>query len=73
VPRAKPTDADHAKMVKLVNDAMATTAAISASSTQHDQKMWQAKLIGIEKAIDGIVYSSYGLTQGEIDIIEAAV
>jgi len=73
VPRTKPSDKDHVDMVKLVDEATAAAKALTASTTATEQKLWTAKLTGVEKAIDLIVYRRYGLGPDEIRTIEAAL
>ena len=72
VPRIKPTDADHIKMVELVTDAEASAASFSLATTLEQKNLWRAKLTGLEMSIDQLVYAKFGLTQAEIDIIEGA-
>ena len=42
------------------------------AKTPHEQESLQRQVVATDKAIDALVYELYGLTEGEIRIVEGA-
>lgn len=66
-------DADkayHDKMVSLVEQMLSLNKQLSSAKTDHEKTSIQRQMEATDKQIDQIVYELYGLTEGEIRIVE---
>jgi type I restriction-modification system DNA methylase subunit len=58
------------KMVELVVQILATKKQLASSKSDADKDFYGNKCGAIDRQIDDLVYELYGLTPGEIDIVE---
>lgn len=64
--------ARHDRMVHLVEQMMASKKQLSAATTEKDKTYYENKCAALDGQIDRLVYELYGLTDEEIEIVEAA-
>jgi len=68
-----PTDvARHDKMVTLVERMLALHEKLAAATISADKQLYQRQIEATDRQIDALVYELYGLTEGEIEIVEDA-
>jgi adenine-specific DNA-methyltransferase len=60
----------HDKLVTLVTQMLATKKQLSTAVTDSDKNFFTNQCSSIDKQIDNLVYSLYGLTEEEIKIVE---
>jgi Eco57I restriction-modification methylase/TaqI-like C-terminal specificity domain len=63
-------EADHDRMVELVERMLFLHKNLAAAKTAHDKTAIQRQIDATDKQIDQLVYELYGLTEDEIKIIE---
>jgi len=66
----KPTDDKHNKMVALVTQMLALHKSKSAAKTQSEVDIYARQIRAVDEGIDELVYALYGLSAGEIKIVE---
>jgi adenine-specific DNA-methyltransferase len=75
VPELKPSDPNgwerHDRITQLVVQLLAAKQQLAAAHTDRDKNLYERKCSGLDQQIDKLVYELYGLTDEEIDIIEA--
>ena len=59
-------------MVHLVEQMLALHRQLAAAKTPQDQTVLQRQIDATDRQIDQLVYELYGLTDEEIQIVEAA-
>jgi hypothetical protein len=62
--------ARHDRMVELVERMLTLHKQLAAAKTDHDKTALQRQIDATDRQIDRLVYELYGLTEGEIKIIE---
>ena len=62
--------ARHDRMVKLVERMLALHKDLAKARTEHEQTALQRQIAATDRQIDELVYELYGLTEGEIGIVE---
>ena len=62
----------HDRMVQLVDTMLTLNKDLQAAKTSHDRSVIQRQIKETDKQIDQLVYELYGLTNGEIRIVEEA-
>jgi len=66
-----PTDvARHDKMVALVERMLALHRKLAAATVPPDKELYRRQIEATDRQIDALVYELYGLTDGEIAIVE---
>lgn len=63
--------ARHDRMVALVTQMFDLNKRLQGASLDHDKDLLQRQVEEADAAIDNLVYDLYGLTEGEIGIVEA--
>ena len=70
---AKPSEREQRdEMVRLVEQMLAAKNRLAATKTHNDMNFYEKKCASLDSQIDGVVYSLYGLTDGEIAIVEGS-
>ena len=64
--------ARHDRMVSLVEQMLALHKQLPQAQTPHEKTALQRRIEATDGQIDALVYELYGLTQEEIEIVEAA-
>ena len=65
------TSSDKSKsIITLVEDMLALTGKLSTVRTPHSRESLQRQVDATDRQIDQLVYELYGLTEGEVDIVE---
>ena len=68
---ANPSDkATHDKLVSLVDQMLDTQKKLHSAESEREKEMHAKQADAIDRQIDNIVYSLYGLTNEEIAIVE---
>ena len=62
--------ARHDKMVALVERMLDLHKKLAAATIPADMKLYQRQIEATDEEIDALVYELYGLTEGEIEIVE---
>ncbi len=62
--------AKHDRLVDLVERMLELNRRLQAAKTAHDKTVIQRQIAATDTQIDHLVYDLYGLTQGEIKIVE---
>lgn len=62
----------HARMLKLVETIVALHEKVSKARTADDRTLIRRQIDATDRQIDRLVYELYGLTEGEIAVVEAA-
>jgi hypothetical protein len=65
-------NAQHDRMVKLVENMLSLHKYLAAAKTPHDKSGLQQQIAATDRQIDRLVYELYGLTEEEIRIVEEA-
>lgn len=63
--------AQHDRMVALVTNMLELHKARAAAKTQSEQELYNRQIAATDQQIDRLVYDLYGLTEEEINIVEA--
>ncbi len=63
----------HDQILNIVSQMIILHNHKASLKTQHDQEMIQRQIDATDRQIDALVYELYGLTPGEIEIIEGAM
>jgi len=63
--------ARHDKMVALVERMLALHKKLAAAAIPADKELYQRQIEATDRQIDALVYELYGLTEGEIGVVEA--
>ncbi len=71
IPVALPGEAQHDKMVNLVQTMLDLHKQLAAAKTAHERTMLQRQIAATDHQIDQLVYALYGLTEDEIKIVES--
>jgi adenine-specific DNA-methyltransferase len=58
------------RLVDLVEQMLASKKQLAASQTDKDKDFYNNRCDGLDRQIDAVVYELYGLTPGEIEIVE---
>ncbi|MBN1814559.1 MAG: hypothetical protein JXA14_22155, partial [Anaerolineae bacterium] len=70
---ADPADAAlHDKTVALVERMLALHRKLAAATLPADKRLYQRQIDATDAQIDALVYELYGLTEEEIEIVEAS-
>jgi type I restriction-modification system DNA methylase subunit/predicted type IV restriction endonuclease len=64
--------ARHDKMVSLVERMLDLHKRLAAATTDHERTLLERQIAATDREIDQLVYKLYGLTDGEIAIVEEA-
>jgi adenine-specific DNA-methyltransferase len=57
-------------MVQLVKQMIGAKKRLAEARTDKDKRFYESKCASLDRQIDRLVYELYGLTDGEIAIIE---
>ncbi|HHT9116338.1 MAG TPA: Eco57I restriction-modification methylase domain-containing protein, partial [Candidatus Wunengus californicus] len=60
----------HVRMVTLVDQMLELHKQLASAKTDHDKTVIQRQIDATDRQIDQLVYELYGLTEGEIKIVE---
>ena len=70
---SKPADkAWHNKMVSLVEQMLAAKPQLARAQSDKAKDFYENRCAALDRQIDALVYEFYGLTAGEIKIVEGA-
>ena len=58
-------------MVALVERMLALHKKLAAAAIPADKELYQRQIEATDRQIDALVYELYGLTEGEIGVVEA--
>jgi len=68
---SNPTDKSrHDKMLELVDQMLNLHKQLAATKTDHERTILERQISATDREIDQLVYELYGLTEGEIKIVE---
>ncbi len=59
-------------MVALVERMLTLHEKLAAATISADRELYQRRIKATDRQIDQLVYGLYGLTEGEIEIVEGA-
>ena len=63
---------EHGKFTNLVKRMLGLNKQLAESKTAHDKTLFERQIAATDRQIDDLVYEFYGLTDGEIKIVEGA-
>jgi predicted RNA methylase len=63
-------EAQHDKMVALVEHMLALHKKLDAATIPADKELYQRQIEATDRQIDGLVYALYGLTEEEVGVVE---
>ncbi len=72
IPKPGSNDAQHERMVRLVQEMLALNEKLSSALTDHEKTSLQRQIDAVDRQIDLLVYELYGLTPDDIEIIEGS-
>ena len=64
--------ARHDRMVELVQTMLDLHRQLSSAGPDHDRTLLARRIEATDRQIDRLVYELYGLTEEEIELVEAA-
>ncbi|HEY7428164.1 MAG TPA: DNA methyltransferase [Gemmataceae bacterium] len=71
-PADKTAKTQHETMIVMVNQQLSLHKQLAAAKTPQEQTVLQRQIDAMDRQIDQLVYELYGLTDAEIQIVEAA-